>query len=97
MLLAAGPAYAADSLGAKGQITRFGYVTNSSSYTGNFRLSIQAANVMYYSGASGFCAAYQELTAGEIAQLQRFYIHGVEITPRYKTGNNGKRCLVGWK
>lgn len=91
------PAFAvADSLGTSGPITAFKHIGDSSSYSGNFRLFVQIDGEIYYSGASGFCAAYTELDADEIAMLQRLFIHGIDVTPRYKVGTYSKRCLVGW-
>lgn len=87
---------AADSLGTDGPITAFKYIGDSSSYTGNFRLFVTVDGQTYYNGDSGFCGAYVEFTTQEIALLQQVFIHGLDVTPRYKMGTHNKRCLVGW-
>ncbi|MEM9460716.1 MAG: hypothetical protein AAGF11_41515 [Myxococcota bacterium] len=87
---------AADSMGTDGPITAFTYIGDSSSYTGNFRLYLTIDGQAYYNGDSGFCAAYAEFNAEEIAMLQQVFIHGLDVTPRYKIGTHSKRCLVGW-
>lgn len=89
-------AFAADVLGASGPITAFKHIGDSSSYVGNFRLYVSIGGETYYSGASGFCAAYTELDADEVAMLQQLFIHGIDVTPRYQVGTYSKRCLVGW-
>lgn len=89
-------AFAADSLGTTGPITAFKHIGDSSSYVGNFRLLVEIGGDFYYSGASGFCAAYSELDADEVALLQQLFIHGIDVTPRYQMGTYSKRCLVGW-
>ncbi len=87
---------AADSLGASGPITTFKYIGDSSSYSGNMRLVLVIGGQAYYNGASGFCSAYTEFTTEEIALLQQVFVHGIDVTPRYKTGTYSKRCIVGW-
>jgi hypothetical protein len=89
-------AFAADSMGTSGPITAFKHIGASSSYVGNFRLFVEIGGDIYYSGASGFCAAFTELDADEVAMLQRLFIHGIDVTPRYQMGTFSKRCLVGW-
>lgn len=86
----------ADNLGTSGPITAFKHIGASSSYVGNFRLFVEIGGEIYYSGASGFCSAYTELDADEVAMLQQLFIHGIDVTPRYQVGTYSKRCLVGW-
>lgn len=95
-LLVPAVALAADSLGATGPITTFKYIGDSSSYTGNFRLLLIVNGQAYYNGDSGFCAAYTEFSTNEISLLQQLFIHGIDVTPRYKIGTHSKRCIVGW-
>lgn len=90
------PAFAADTLGTSGPITSFSYIGDSSSYAGNMRLHITIDGNHYYSGASGFCAAYAELDVDEISLLQQMFINGMDVTPRYKMGTYNIRWLVGW-
>ena len=100
--LAVAPATArADSAGKTGRITKLEIVSKGSTDAAKYRGSIQVRRGKdrpeVYHWGGGYCTG-KDLTDGQIDLLMHALERNgrIKITPRFRNGQAGKRCLVGF-